>query len=401
MFDRAAAASPAGAGRDPTELARLFVLSAGREVPTHVREQIAERLGAAEPPDPDLEERVVLHTCHRVELIGVGTPGTGPMATGLALRRGAPAVDHVLRVAAGLDSAVLAEEQLLGQVRDAYAGALARRETGPILNELLRRAIRIGKRSRTMAAPGTDRSLARRALRWAHDAAGPGRALVLGTGETARELATGLALDGHAVQVASRDAGRAAAMAAGLPGSGHAGGVHDAALAGRPWSVIAAATRISAPLLTVADHAAIGSAVVIDLSAPPAVEPALATLLGDALLDLDRLARSGEAVAPPLSAAARRRLETMIAQERDGFARWMEERGSGEAIALLRRDLDALRERHLDRLRRRSILQPGQLAAVDHMTRAMLAELMHVPTTRLRAAGDDAEHLRRLFGLDR
>ncbi|MEO6578258.1 MAG: hypothetical protein ABIO99_05090, partial [Candidatus Limnocylindria bacterium] len=95
------------------------------------RERLARELHAS-----DAIEHVLLETCHRVEL---ATVEDGPVADGQL--RGEPAIRRIFEVVAGFDSVVVAEEQLLGQVRAAYGSALAAGTTGPILNELFRRAL--------------------------------------------------------------------------------------------------------------------------------------------------------------------------------------------------------------------------------------------------------------------
>jgi len=165
---------------------RLIVASVTfRHLPTEQREAAAKPIEIAAR---QFTERVVLHTCHRIELIALADirdsrPHLPPEAHSTT---GVDAAERVLLVTGGLDSAVLAEEQILGQVREAYQAALDRHETGPTINELLRRAIRFGKRVRSAAIPGTDRSIADRAVRWVLDqsthSGSPMRVLVVGTG---------------------------------------------------------------------------------------------------------------------------------------------------------------------------------------------------------------------------
>ncbi|MGH2454832.1 MAG: 3-hydroxyacyl-CoA dehydrogenase NAD-binding domain-containing protein, partial [Candidatus Limnocylindria bacterium] len=295
-----------------------------READTHDRERLAARLrkvGAALP------ERVMLHTCHRVELVGVAPPGwEPPTARGLHLHRGPAAVERTLLVVGGLDSAVVAEEQLLGQVRGAYASALEHGESGPVLNELFRRAIRFGKAVRSEALPGADASLADRSVRWVTERMGPGAgsALVIGTGTMGTQLARLLAEVGMTVTVASRHAERAERVAAALPSSeGHQALLVDDALAdpGR-HDVLAVAIR-SATAVIQRRHVASRPVppLVVDLSAPRAVSEEAARLLGARLLDLDRLGL--DAASTRLTSRAQRRLRRAAAQERDRFLAWL------------------------------------------------------------------------------
>jgi glutamyl-tRNA reductase len=380
---------------------RLVVLFAGRDVSTSQREALLVPLDRIRS---SLEESCLLHTCHRVELIGTLAPGSTVTSAPQAVQvsRGVDAVAHVFSVVAGLDSAVVAEEQLLGQVREAFAAALASGRTGPIVNELLRRAIRIGKRSRSMAQPASVQSLAAAAVSSAighlrKDGVKRGRALLLGTGEVAREAGARLASNGFEITVASADPARARRLADALGGDPHPS-AGAAALTHGPWTVVVAATRISEPILGVDHAAALHGAFVIDLCAPPGVSPELRRQLGSRIIDLDRMAMAD--TPQPLSPAAMRRVKQMINLERDDFVQWLEERASGDAIGALHRRAEAVRGRHVDRLRRRGILEEKQLAAVDHMARAMVAELLHTPTIHLRGGGERADLVRKLLGLD-
>lgn len=352
------------------DLDRLVVLAGTfRDLPTDDRERLAERLASIRD---GIAERLLLHTCHRAELIAVLGPGADvadPPAW-----RGADAIERVLTVVAGLDSAILAEEQLLGQVRDTYSAALARHETGPVLNELMRRALRFGKRVRSAALPGGDRSLAQRALEWIDRRGRPRTALIVGTGTVAREVASRLAADGVRLTVVSRSPERAHGLVASLAGDRHRVAGPDAITASHELIVLA--TRVAEPLLTRFD----GNALVVDLCAPSGVDAALRPVLGDRLIDLDRLGHPGAT----LPAAVEGRLRAELADERDRFVAWLAQRGTRDEIVDLRRRADAVRRRHLDRLRRQAGLGDEQLAAVERMTGALVNELLHEPTIRLR-----------------
>lgn len=350
------------------------------------------------------DERVVLHTCHRVELLGVvDAAAVRPQPTGMALSVGAEAAERAFLVTGGLDSAVLAEEQILGQVKASYEAALAAGETGPVLNELLRRAIRFGKRVRSEAQPRNDRSLAERAVRWVAERLGPdgsrSSGLVLGSGAMGRLLARELAGRGMVVTVASRSLTRADAVIAELPDPGrHRSLLLEKALSEAPaHDVVAVAVRsASAPLERGHFHAS-RLPLVVDLSAPRAVTPEAAGLLGDRLLDLDGLGALSSSAS--LAPTAERRLRAAAEEEARAFIRWWSARPNGDGIALLRDHANAIRERHLERLRRRADLSSEQMAVVEAATAAMLGELLHVPTLRLRRDPDAREAVSRIFGI--
>lgn len=393
-----------GPARGGTQLDRLVVASATvRDVDTEARERLAAIL---EERSGGCVEQVLLHTCHRVELIALAGADTEMADLPDAMQQYAAmaAAERVMLVAGGLDSAVLAEEQILGQVRDAYASALERGQTGPVVNELLRRAIRFGRRVQSFAQPMGDRSLADRAARWVEArvvrASGrPLQALVVGTGEMARSLATQLADLGAIVTVASRSAERADRVIGTLAHpERHAAALISDALAG-PLShdIVVIAIRGGVTRLE-GRHLEGRVPLVVDLSSPASVAPEAAARLADRLLDLDRLGVSDGA--RRLSPEVERRLRIEAQAEARAFAAWLEVRGSGDGIAMLQAHGEEVRRRHLERLRLKSSLDDEQAAAVEAMTAAMFGELLHGPTLRLRYDPDAAARVREVFGIE-
>jgi glutamyl-tRNA reductase len=342
-------------------------------------------------------ERFLLDTCHRVELVSVDDAPTAGRCVA-----GREAIRRVFEVVGGFDSAVIAEEQLLGQVRAAYEAALADGSTGPILNELLRRALRFGRRVRTHARPGTDRSLADRGASWLLERLGadPAAVLVAGTGEMGRLAALRLAGAGHRVTIISRSPERGRRVLERLVGSQHrlvVGSLEPATVAGSRAVVLAVRSR--EPILSALQLQAGAPPWTIDLSTPAAVSADAAALLGKRLLTLDRLGEISGA-APVLATGVERRLRAEMDDEVERFAAWLDARRSGDALAVLHGEADAVRRRHLDRLSRSAGLGPGQLAAVEAASAAMMGELLHGPSVELRRGGADAETVRRIFGLE-
>lgn len=387
------------------QLDRLVVASATvRDVDTETRELLATVLEEQSSATP---ERVLLHTCHRVELIALvgAAEELSHLPDGMRQYVGLAAAERVMLVAGGLDSAVIAEEQVLGQVRDAYSSALERGQTGAVMNELLRRAIRFGKRVQSFAQPIGDRSLADRAARWVEDRVAPPsgrplRALVLGTGEMARSLATHFAAGGAWVTVASRSVERAnrAIAALAYPERHDAAFIADALAGPLPHDIVAIAVRGGMTRLE-GRHLDGRVPLVVDLSSPTSVAPDAAARLGDRMLDLDRLGVAD--AARRLAPEAERRLRMEAEAEASSFAAWLEVRGSGDGIAMLRAHAEEVRRRHLDRLRHRSNLDSELAAAIDAMTAAMFAELLHPPLVRLRRDPEAAARVRQVFGIDR
>lgn len=345
-------------------------------------------------------ERVVLETCHRVEVVSVFEDAGAISGDVVA---GADAVARVFDVVAGFESAVVAEEQILSQARAAYEDAIARRTSGPVLNELFRRALRFGRHVRSHALPGTDRSIADRAVAWlVARLPSSGRAVaVVGTGEMGRLLAHGVASSGHAVTVVSRSRERADGVVASLPGVGHATrvGALDRALASSV-DALAIAVRGGAVRVTPAHLDAAVLPWTVDLSSPGSISEDAARVLGDRVVSLDALATSAGRPSA-LEPAVERRLRAEVAAQVDEFAAWLQTRRGADAVALLRGEADAIRERHVRRLRQRAALTEAQLAAVEASAAAMVAELLHGPSVRLRHGGADAAAVRRLFGIER
>ena len=343
------------------------------------------------------DERVLIDTCHRVELITVDEePAAGSVVSGR------DAVSRVFEVVAGFDSAVVAEQQLLGQVRAAYESALAAGSTGPILNELLRRALRFGRRVRSHALPGADRSLADRGCSWLLERIPANSDVVVaGSGEMGMRSASQLSAAGHRVTVVSRSSERAARMVRSLPGEGHAVRITSSDLDADAIAAVAAivlAVRTRHPLITASTLAGGCRPQVLDLSVPSAVSADAARLLGGHLVSIDQLA-AVDGARPVLDPKVEQRLRRELEQQVDDFVAWVSIHGASDAITLLHGEADSLRRRHLDRLRDRVELAPEQVEAVEAASAAMLRELLHRPSVALRRGTADADTVRRLFGL--
>ena len=384
------------------DLDQVVVLGATyRDLGTDGREDLAGRLLAS---SASFSERVLLHTCHRVELIGRAAEDPSPAGFPMTVShwRGLAAVERVFLVASGLDSAIVAEEQILGQVRDAYQTALDRGLSGPVTNQLMRRAMRFGRRVQSQTNPAVDRSLGDRAARWIlgrmpDNGQSPRRALVIGTGEMGRRLATGLADGRVEVSVASGNIGRAERLVRELPGDRHRAITLTAALDQTlDYEGVAIAVRSGTARLE-ARHLTTDSVVVVDLSSPPTVAPKAAEILGDRLLHLDRMGASDQT--SRLSPNTERRLRDEARAEAGRFASWLATRASGDGIALLRAHAEEIRRRHVERLRGRRRLTAAQADAVNAMTTALVGDLLHEPTIRLRREPDAASLVREIFGI--
>jgi glutamyl-tRNA reductase len=283
-------------------------------------------------------EAVLLSTCNRVEIYGAARGAERAMSAAAGLLRGQagqaapfyrltgpPVVRHLLRVAAGLDSMVLGETEILGQVKDAYAAAFGAGHTGASLNHLFQQAFRVAKlvRSETSIGRGAV-SVGSAAARLAGSVLGDlsaCRALLLGAGEAGECVARSLGVRGlKELLICNRTASRAEALAAALGGQpvpfGHwrdqlATADIVIASAAAPERLLSAGEL--APVLAVREGRPL---FLLDLAVPRDFDPAIRHLPGVVLHDVDALeaiAREGES----LRAAEVERAEGLVAAETD------------------------------------------------------------------------------------
>jgi glutamyl-tRNA reductase len=380
-----------------------------------------------------LDEVVVLSTCMRTEIYAVAAKYHGGVqdARNFLAELGfvAPeeitdhlysfhddvAVQHLFRVAAGLDSAVVGESEILGQVRDAAARARSEGVAGSQLTALFRHAVEVGKRARseTGIARGTT-SVSQAAVQMAAERLGTlagKRILVVGAGEMGGGVAQALAAsDGVAeVLVANRTWSAAAALAARVGGSAVALGAVPAALenadllltvTGAP-SVVLEADDL-APVMAARPHRPL---LVVDVAVPRDVDPAVGLLPGVTLLDMDDLRAFAEA-----GLASRRGeiagVETIIREELERWAGDASARQAAPVVTALHEQAEAVRVAELERFRSRlGALDPRQREAVEALTRGIVNKLLHEPTVRVKREGGTpkgdrlAEALRALFDL--
>ncbi len=373
-------------------------------------------------------EVFVLSTCNRVELYalcGHESSGADLLRQFLAARAGVPlrsvrdatyayghqaAVRHLLRVAAGLDSVVLGENEILGQVRRAVGAARATGVLGPVLDRLGDAAVACGKRIRTMTALGADgESVASVGARLAlHERGGVAcpHVLVLGAGETARAAVAHLvSISAARITVLNRT---------------HEHGVELARAHGvgaRPWDelpdaladadVVIACTGshtpvVSAEMLARAREANASALLCVDLGLPRDVDPAVTSIPGVRLIDLDRI---------EVETAAHRtdrtrdvaRAESIVDQETERYMEWWRGRGVAATIARLHARAGEIRDAELERaLSRLPGLDAQARAVVRDLATRMAAKLLHEPTLALKRDPEGvnmAVVIERLFAL--
>jgi glutamyl-tRNA reductase len=377
-------------------------------------------------------EAVALSTCNRTEvyLVGDGETAHERAFAALAERAAMPAAKlrestyavadeaaavHLFRVAAGLDSLIPGEAQILGQVRAAYEAACEVDAVGPALHRLFGQALRVGRRVRTETAiaenPASISSAAAElAERLLGDLRGR-RVLVIGAGKMADLAAVNLVARGaEGIVVANRSTESAALLAERL--GGEAVGLD--ALEGEleRADLVVASTSAEGQLV---GAEAVQRALVrregrslsfIDIAVPRDLDPAIGELDGCHLYDIDDLQSVVDA-----SVASRQeeavRAEVIVAEEGERFLEWWRSLDVVPAIASLRARAESIRRAELERAERRlASLTPSERQAVEALTSQIVAKLLHLPTVRMKeaAAAEDglayAEAVRHLFDLE-
>jgi len=374
----------------------------------------------------------VLSTCNRTEVYGVsGEPAEleeriyGELAdlSGLSHSELAPALYsvsdeaaavHLFRVAAGLDSMVPGEAQILGQVREAYEAARQSETTGATLHRLFRQALRVGKRVRTETAIGENpasvsAAAAQLAERVFEDLAGR-RILLLGAGKTADLTAANLISRGVGeIVVVNRSPERGEALARRF--GGRAVGLDRVEPELAEVDVVVASTSsqgfvLSAAQVEQAMRERRGRPIFfIDIAVPRDVDPAVIELEGCYLYDIDDLERVvAESVSGRREEAVR--AEAIVSEEADAFRAWQLSLDVVPAISSLRARAESIRREELERAEGRlASLSPSQRRAVEALTSQIVAKLLHQPTVRMKEAAAGAEGVlyadavRHLFGL--
>lgn len=324
------------------------------------------------------------------------------------------AAEHLFRVAAGLDSLVVGEPQILGQVKEAFQVAAERHSVGPLLTRLFQTSFGVGKRVRTETAVGEGAvSVAFAAVALARKIFGrlDGRqVLVIGAGETSALTAQHLKAQGaSAIVITSRTAAHAQALA-GVVGGTAVPWQDMAAALGRA-DIVISATGAPRPILTRATAEAVTAKrrgeplFIVDIAVPRDVEASVGDIEQVFLYNVDdlraivqeNLSKRGDEI---------RRAESIITEEVARFAAWRRARGVVPTVVALRQHFDAIRRSELQRLDGKlAALPPDARARVDEVTRLIVEKLLLEPTEQLKALPDEeaqvlyTETLRRLFQL--
>jgi glutamyl-tRNA reductase len=380
----------------------------------------------------DVSEAVVLSTCNRTEVYAVAERFHGAyqdirnflaevaflapedFSDHLYVHYDAPAVAHLFGVAAGLDSAVLGESEILGQVKVAWERARQEGTAGPALNLLFRHALEAGKRARTNTGIARNiTSVSQAAVAMAAQRLGHlhGRTgLVLGTGEMGEAMALGLAKAGTELIIANRTWEAAVALADRV--QGRAVRLADLPATLADVDVLLSSTGAATPLLEVEDIEQVVAArrgrplLIVDIAVPRDIDPAVGHLPDVTLLDMDDLrafaeagtqAREGEVAV----------VQSLLAEELERYLGATSAREVAPMIVALRDRAEEVRQAEVERFRSRlGELDPTQLEAVDALTRGIIGKLLHDPSIALKDAAGSTRGdrliaaLRELFALE-
>ena len=409
-----------------------------KTAPLALRERLA--LTQAQVPEflhdlvatPQIREAVVISTCNRTELLlVVGDPveaesaALGALASRAGIRpteladaiyspRNCDAARQLFRVSAGLESMIVGEAEVQGQVRRAYEMALAAGTAGPFSSRLFGAALKTGRRARSETAIGAGgASISSVAVDLAQDVLGDlseRHVVIIGAGETAELTAQALAAKGvTTIFVANRRADRARSLA-------HRFGGAVLPLDRLPEQLEHADMVVSS---TASPHAIVGEEelglvmearrgrplLILDIAVPRDVEHGCADLEGVTLVDVDglqqvvarnRAGRVDESV----------RAEQIVEEELSRFASWLGQLDVVPTIAALREHGSGIVEQVLaENAGRWESASPRDLARVEAMARAVMNRVLHEPTIRLKTLGDGRGHgrletIRELFGLE-
>ncbi len=409
--------------------------------------EVRERLAIPRTALPDLlarlkeqkgiGEAVVLSTCNRVEVYAAApgrtatdaelietarsaahvlrSVGGDPVAAHLQNVTGPAAVLHLFRVAASLDSLVVGEPQILGQLKDAIEVARGSKALGGTLGQLMHRAVRVGKRVRTETQIGAGQvSVSSVAVDLARDIFGDlagHTALLVGAGDMAEAASKLLVKAGAKLLITNRSPERATELAREVGGET------------RPWAdlgkslveadVVVSSTSAPGYVITLDLIKGIRKArrgrslFLIDIAVPRDVEPAVGELENVYLWDVDNLsqavAESREGRASEAGLA-----EAIALEEARGFATWTLEQALTPAIVGLRERTKAVLAGEVERSLNGKLKHLGaaEREALSVMVEAATNKLLHAPSTRLRAlagdprAADYVDAIRELFALE-
>jgi glutamyl-tRNA reductase len=390
-----------------------------RTAPVETRERVAVPTDALEDVVRSVkslagvEEAMMVATCNRVEVYAAASD---PDAAAKAIltffdqrasaapyayeHRDEAVVRHAFRVCASLDSLVVGEPQILGQVKEAWGIARDAGCTGTTLNRMMSRAFQCARRVRSETGIANGQvSIASVAVDLARGIFGDlkdRQVVVLGAGKMALGAARGLVRHGARLAIANRSYDKAAAIALEHGGVGHP--LTDLPMLLQHGDVIVCSTGAASFVVTRDEvmRAMKGrrgkSLFVIDIAVPRNVDPRVGDLDNVYLYnidDLERIVSEGTSTRSAATTAA----ERVIAEELDAFRTEQRSRGAAPAITALRHRFRATAQAELERSLSRSLkhLNPEDRKSLETMLDAMVNKLLHAPTVALRKQADTPE----------
>lgn len=407
--------------------------------PVEIREMVAftpeqQRKGLlALSSSPQVREAVILSTCNRSEVYALVGQKEGArenllsflaefhqvkpdaLVPSLYFYEGARAAGHLFRVAAGLDSMVLGEAQILGQVKDAYFLGLENDKTGTITNKLFRQAIEVGKRVRTETKIGAySLSVGSVAVDLARKIFGDlseRQALVVGAGETSELVAKALASSRvKTILVTNRTHDKAVEVAKAL--GGRAVQFDDLQVQMGEADIVISSTGAPHAIIRAADVAQAmkkrrGRPIfLIDIAVPRDIEPQVSHVENAFLYDIDDLKAVMEENTK-LREQEALRAEKIVEAELLKFQKWLRSREAVPTITALRKRVEDIRRKELERiLPRFKNLSEEDRQKLEAFSQSLTAKFLHEPTTRLLKKAENNEDieagnsLRYLFDLE-
>jgi hydroxymethylbilane synthase len=350
-------------------------------------------------------EAAILATCNRTGIYGLGgcpEPLVGFLARYRELKPGElraslkvyenqSAVEHLFAIAAGLDSQVLGEPQILGQVRDAYELAQRAGTAGPVLSELFRRALHTGKRARTETELARHpASLASVAVELVGQVCSESASVLLvGTGEMGELIAALLRKRGsHPLFISSHVLSRAVAVAQQWKAQPLAFERLGEALA--HVDVVISATDHKGFVVT-APQIDDRPLLLIDLGLPRNLDPQIRRLKGARLYDLDDLKAISDAGLRQRQQEIPKAKE-IVRKETENFMRWLREQRATPIIKALHHQAEALRQEQLNwALPKLGSLDAHQQRIIETLTTRLVNKLLHTPTQQLKALAQHSE----------
>ncbi|MGO9933127.1 MAG: glutamyl-tRNA reductase [Steroidobacteraceae bacterium] len=390
-----------------------------KTAPVALREKVAfseDRLASALRTlreENGVAEAVILSTCNRTELYWAGSASAAhlsqwlerhhgnnlDLASSLYLHHGSSAVEHAFNVASGLDSMVLGEAEILGQLKDAYRIAQEAGSTGPRLNKLFQAAFSAAKRVRSETRIGANAvslasatvSLARRV----YADLSVHNTLLIGAGEMNALIARHFASAGvKRMVIANRTLGRAQKLAEQL--NAHAVGLGELGNELTEADIVISCTASEVPIISkraveAAVHARRRRPIfMVDMAVPRDIDPSVADLEDVYLFSIDDLQQLvDENRQQREQAAGGARL--VITEEVAKFLAQARARDAGPAIRALRQQAEGIRRQTVDQARRMIAAGKSSDEVIEYLASTLTNRLLHAPTQALRQASELAD----------